>query len=120
MEIDTFALVAAAVLLAVVLAAVTNSAGKIDELKRKINDLEHMFRKADAPKGVESMSRIIAELKGKTVSLETYDDLFEGLVVDCDEEWIKIEETEKSGSVKHSIIRVRDIESVELVTEKAE
>ena len=120
MEIDTMALVAAAVMLAVILANVTGSAGKIDKLKRKIDDIERTFRTLDASKGVEDMSRIISELKGKKVELETYDDLFEGLVVDCDEEWIKIEETDKSGIVKHSIIRVRDIESVEIVTEKAE
>ena len=115
MEIDTTALVAAAVMLAVILAAVTGSARKIDVLKRKIDDIERMFRTLDASEGAENMSRLIAELKGKTVSLETYDDYFEGLIVYVDEDWVKMEEDDSC-----KIIRLRDIKNVEIVTEKAE
>ncbi len=115
MEIDTMALVAAAVMLAVILANVTGSAGKIDKLKRKIDDIERTFRTLDASKGVESMNRLIAELKGKKVSLETYDDYFEGLIVDADEDWVKMEDDDTC-----KIIRLRDIKNVEIVTEKAE
>lgn len=105
---------------------------KAGDLEKKVKKLEKMF-KADKmkkdkkdkkdKKGESDMSKIIAELVGKKCYLKVSDGYFEDYdkfvceILAVDEEWIKFTYMNKKLDVKTRIIRIEEIEHVDLVEE---
>ena len=84
-----------------------------NKLKRMIKSLE---RKR---KGNKTMSQFLKEMIGKkptimSESIGTNNWLVNWLVVDVDEEWVKLSMTDKKGQTKTKLIRIEDIRSIEL------
>ena len=70
-------------------------------------------------KGNNPMSRFLKEMIGKkptsmSESIGTNNWLVNWLVVDVDEEWVKLSMTDKKGQIKTKLIRIEDIRSIEL------
>lgn len=66
-------------------------------------------------KGNKTMSRFLKEMIGKkpTIMSESIG-TNNWLVVDVDEEWVKLSMTDKKGQTKTKLIRIEDIRSIEL------
>ncbi len=86
----------------------------------KISELERKVKKCMIKKnGGDTMLKLIPEIVGEKCKLSLIDDYLEPEVVceilDADDEWIKIEFTNKKGIVKTKIMRIDSINSIELV-----
>ncbi len=82
-----------------------------ESLKKRIVRLERHLKKKE--KGKEKiMSKMLEELKGRECTLELEDDEVKGVVVAVDEEWLKIEYTEKKEGKITEIIRLELVEKV--------
>lgn len=103
------------------------SSSKESDLEKRVKKLEKML-KADKmkkdkkeKKGESDMSKIIAELVGKKCYLKVRDGYFEDYdkfvceILAVDEEWIKFTYLNKKLDVKTRIIRIEEIEHVDLV-----
>lgn len=72
-------------------------------------------------KGENTMSKLISDLKGSKCLIECEEVFFsdstsvECDVIDCDDEWIKVRYKDKKGTEKVKIIRIENIESIELL-----
>lgn len=66
-------------------------------------------------KGNKTMSQFLKEMIGKkpTIMSESIG-TNNWLVVDVDEEWVKLSITDKKGQTKTKLIRIEDIRSIEL------
>ncbi|MBZ2023534.1 hypothetical protein K1J09_08130 [Streptococcus sanguinis] len=66
-------------------------------------------------KGNKTMSQFLKEMIGKkpTIMSESIG-TNNWLVVDVDEEWVKLSMTDKKGQTKTKLIRIEDIRSIEL------
>lgn len=89
--------------------------GKVRKLERKVKILERKV------KGDNYMSKIISELIGKECKIKTEEALiFAGnnevkcIVLDADDEWIKLIYKDKKGIEKTKILRIDSLDSVEL------
>ncbi len=81
------------------------------KLKKRITVLERQIKKREKGK-VKFMSKMLEELKGKECTLEMEDDDVTGVVLDVDDEWIKVEYTEKKEGKITELIRIEMIEKV--------
>ena len=67
-------------------------------------------------KGEKTMSRFLKEMIGKKPMITS--ELIgtnDWLVVDVDEDWVKLSKTDKKGQKKTKLMRIEDIRSVELL-----
>lgn len=89
--------------------------GRVRKLESKVKKLQIK------EKGDKSMSKIINELVGKRCKIETEElvinDNFNCTVLECDDEWIKISYTDKKNNVITKILRIDNIDSIELKSE---
>jgi len=90
-----------------------DSSNKLKRMQGRIKSLE---RKR---KGNKTMSQFLKEMIGKkptimSESIGTNNWLVNWLVVDVDEEWVKLSMTDKKGQTKTKLIRIEDIRSIEL------
>ena len=86
-----------------------DSSNKLKRMQGRIKSLE---RKR---KGNKTISRFLKEMIGKkpTIMSESIG-TNNWLVVDVDEEWVKLSMTDKKGQTKTKLIRIEDIRSIEL------
>ncbi len=89
-----------------------------DKLKKRVKALERQMKKKEKGKG-KYMSKMLEELKGKECTFEMEEDDVTGVVLDVDDEWIKVEYEEKKEGKITEIIRIELIEKITL-TEKCE
>lgn len=85
---------------------------KVDKLSRQVKKLDKQG------KGANQMSAIFKELVNQSVKLEMDDWVSTQeawMVLAVDEDWVKIQRTDKKGQVLTKIVRLDDIKSVELV-----
>lgn len=99
--------------LALILAAA--SVSKINKIESKIKRLERLS------KGDKTMSEILTGLKNKKCKLVSDEFLkmklnreYECTIIDVDDEWLKIALIDKKGINKNYILRIENIERVEL------
>ncbi len=89
--------------------------GRVRKLESKVKKLQIK------EKGDKSMSKIINELVGKQCKIVTEElvinDNFDCTVLECDDEWIKISYTDKKNNVITKILRIDNIDSIELKSE---
>lgn len=90
--------------------------GKVKKLETKIKRLERKL------KGESTMSKLINNLVGKECKIKSDDawalvgaDAVKCLVMDCDDEWMKIQYTDKKGNEILKIIRIETVDEVELL-----
>ena len=86
-----------------------DSSNKLKRMQGRIKSLE---RKR---KGNKTMSQFLKEMIGKkpTIMSESIG-TNNWLVVDVDEEWVKLRMTDNKGQTKTKLIRIEDIRSIEL------
>ena len=99
--------------LALILAA--GSVSKVNKIEAKIKKIERLS------KGDKNMSQILAKLKNKKCKLVSDEFLemklnreYECTIIDVDDEWLKITLIDKKGINKTHILRIENIERVEL------
>lgn len=83
-----------------------------NKLKRMQGRIKSLERKR---KGNKTISQFLKEMIGKkpTIMSESIG-TNNWLVVDVDEEWVKLSMTDKKGQPKTKLIRIEDIRSIEL------
>ncbi len=93
--------------------------GKVKKLEAKVKRLEKQRN------GAYAMSKLMQQLIGKTCTLISEKGLsiagkceFTCEILDCDEEWVKIRLDQKKGGKAVKMMRLEDIESVELTDEQ--
>lgn len=88
---------------------------KLTKLERKVKKVE---QKA---KGEHTMSQLLQGLINQKVTI-VLDALFQSdatwIILEVDEEWVKVQQTDKKGKVTTTILRVDDIKRIELLEEK--
>ena len=87
------------------------------ELKKRVKTLERQMKKKEKGR-VKYMSKMLEDLKGKECTFEMEEDDVTGLVLDVDDEWIKVEHEEKKEGKVTEIIRIELIEKI-TIEEKA-
>ena len=94
----------------IILLCYSSYPGKVKRLEKKVKKFERN------KKGEGSMSKIISSLVGQVCKIESEEDIFEDFtILEVDDEWIKISNTNKKGNTKITILRVEDIKNIELV-----
>lgn len=85
--------------------------GKGKEIKRLRQRIKRLERKI---KGGNEMSRLLEELKGQkaTITVGGFGTGYE--IVDVDEDWVKLTRSDNKGNITTKLVRVDDIQSVEL------
>lgn len=90
--------------------------GKVKQLEAKLKKLERKL------KGENVMSKLINELVGKECKIKSDDvlllvgsDEMKCLVLDCDDEWIKVQYTDKKQNVITKLLRIENVDEVELL-----
>lgn len=100
---------------------------KAGELEKKIKKLEKKVKTDSTKKekkGETDMSKIIESLVGKKCYLKIRDEFFEDYdkfvceILEVDEEWMKFTYMNKKLDVKTRIIRIDEIEHVDLIAEE--
>ncbi len=87
---------------------------KIKRLNRKIKKIEKV------KKGDDSMSKLIKDLEGKKCTILQGEEIIIGKlpvyeILEVDEEWVKISSTDKKNIKSTKIIRIDDIQCINLV-----
>jgi len=89
---------------------------KVKKLEAKIKKLERKL------KGESTMSKLINDLVGKECKIKSDEawamvgaDAVKCLVMDCDDEWIKVQYTDKKGKVIVKLLRIETVDEVELL-----
>lgn len=97
--------------------------GRVKKLESKVKKLEK--NKRVEQEGDLEMSKIIADLVGKKCKIQTEDALqivgspeIECNVLEVDEEWIKFSFVDKKKIEKIKIIKIEEINSVEILVEE--
>ena len=86
--------------------------GKGKEIKRLRQRIKRLERKI---KGGNEMSRLLEELKGQKATITVGEfGAYYYEIVDVDGDWAKLTRTDKKGTVTTKLVRVDDIQSVEL------
>jgi len=86
-----------------------DSSSKLRRMQGRVKSLEK-YRK-----GEKTMSRFLKEMIGKKPMITS--ELIgtnDWLVVDVDEDWVKLSKTDKKGQTRTKLMRIEDIRSVEL------
>ena len=93
--------------------------GKIKKLEAKVKSLEKQRN------GAGAMSKLMEQLIGKECILISENGLaiagkaeFPCEILDCDDEWVKIRLVNKKGQKTVKMMRLDDIESVQLLDEQ--
>ena len=93
--------------------------GKVKKLEAKVKRLEKQRN------GAYAMSKLMQQLMGRACNLISEKGLsiagkceFTCEILDCDEEWVKIRLDQKKGGKVVKMMRLEDIESVELADEQ--
>ena len=81
------------------------------EIKRLHKRIKRLERKI---KGGNEMSRLLGELKGQKAMIMVGNVDLEHEIVDVDEDWVKLTRADNKGNVTTKLVRVDDIQSVEL------
>lgn len=96
--------------------------GKVNHLETKVKRLNKVLLINN--KGESIMSKLINDLVGKKcviksdIGLEMFsNDMIECKVLEADEDWIKIEYNEKKGNLVTMLMRVDNIDNVEILDE---
>lgn len=87
-----------------------DSSSKLRRMQGRVKSLEK-YRK-----GEKTMSRFLKEMIGKKPMITS--ELIgtnDWLVVDVDEDWVKLSKTDKKGQTRTKLMRIEDIRSVELL-----
>lgn len=91
---------------------------RVKRLERKVKKLENKQR------GGSEMSKLLAGLVGKNCKITSEESLnltgkitFECRVLDCDDEWLKLEFLDPKKKTVVKMLRIDAIESVELASE---
>lgn len=91
---------------------------KVKKLESKVKKLERN------KKGENKMSKLINSLIGSNCKIRSEEGLiFNGnveincLVLDADDEWMKISHSDKKGNTKIRILRIESISNIELIEE---
>lgn len=86
-----------------------DSSSKLRRMQGRVKSLEK-YRK-----GEKTMSRFLKEMIGKKPMITSeLIDTNDWLVVDVDEDWVKLSKTDKKGQTRTKLMRIEDIRSVEL------
>ena len=100
----------------IILLCYSSYPSKVKTLENKVKKLEFKLR-GDNYK----MSKIINELKGKRCNIETdeiiINETFNCTILDTDDEWIKFTYTDKKNNLITKILRIEEINSIELMNE---
>lgn len=86
-----------------------DSSSKLRRMQGRVKSIEK-YRK-----GEKTMSRFLKEMIGKKPMITS--ELIgtnDWLVVDVDEDWVKLSKTDKKGQTRTKLMRIEDIRSVEL------
>lgn len=95
--------------------------GKVRKLENRVKKIERNEKRNE--KGGDVMSNIIKSLIGKECKIRIDEDFLVGniiencLVIDADEEWIKLSYKDKKGCTKIKIIRIDLISNIEMILE---
>lgn len=100
----------------ILILAYSSYPGKVKHLEATVKRLERK------QKGENVMSKLINELVGKECKIKS-DDMFalvgsnemKCLVMDCDDEWIKVQYTDKKNNVITKLLRIENVDEVELL-----
>lgn len=90
--------------------------GKVKKVEAKIKKLER------SQKGENVMSKLICDLVGKECKIKSDIALalvgsteMKCLVMDCDDEWIKVQYTDKKNNVVIKLLRIENVDEVEII-----
>lgn len=95
--------------------------GKVRKLESKVKKIEGNEKRNE--RGENKMSNIIKSLIGKECKIKTEEELLFGntlencLVLDVDDEWIKLSYKDKKGCSKTRILRIDLVSSIEIISE---
>ncbi len=97
--------------------------GNVKRLEAKVKKLQKNY--TNNQKGENVMSKLINDLVGKRCIIKSDAGLellanneIECKILESDEDWLKIEYTEKKGNVVTMLLRIDDIERVEILNEE--
>lgn len=100
----------------IIMLAYSSYPGKVKKLEAKIKKLERN------QKGENVMSKLINELVGKECKIKSEDvlllvgsDEMKCVVMDCDDEWIKVQYTDKKNNVITKLLRIENVDEVEIL-----
>lgn len=100
----------------ILILAYSSYPGKVKKLEAKIKKLERK------QKGENVMSKLINELVGKECKIKSDDvlmlvgsDEMKCLVLDCDDEWMKVQYTDKKNNVITKLLRIENVDEVEIL-----
>lgn len=87
---------------------------KLAKMERKVKKMQVR------EKGDDTMSRLLQSLTNQKVKL-VVDEWFQAdetwTILEVDEDWVKVQQTNKKGKVTTKILRVDDIKRIELLEE---
>ena len=86
----------------------TSSEKKIKRLNKRIKRLEKQV------KGNQDMSRLLEELKGQTATVLVSGVGFEYEILDFDEDWVKLSRENKKKEKETQLVRIEDIQGIQL------
>lgn len=100
----------------ILILAYSSYPGKVKKLEAKIKNLERKL------KGESTMSKLINDLVGRECRIKSDDawemvgtDAVKCLVMDCDDEWMKVRYTDKKGNIIVKLLRIETVDEVELL-----
>ena len=85
-----------------------SSEKKIKRLNKRISRLEKQL------KGNQDMSRLLEELKGQTATVTVDGVGFEYEILDIDEDWVKLSRENKKKEKETKLVRIEDIQGIQL------
>ena len=92
--------------------------GKVKRLEAKVKRMERK------QKGENAMSKLINELKGKECKIKSEDALvlvgseeMSCLVLDTDDEWIKVQFVDKKNNTITKLLRIENIDEIQIMEE---
>lgn len=99
----------------ILILAYSSYPGKVKHLEATVKKLERKL------KGENVMSKLINELVGKECKIKSDDALalvgsqeLKCLVMDCDDEWMKVQYTDKKNNAITKLLRIENVDEVEL------
>lgn len=84
--------------------------GQDDEIKKLKGRIAALESKLNGGNG---MSEMLKSIKGHKVELDY--GIREGILADFDDTWIKLEETDKKGNSKITLIKIHEIDHINVI-----
>ena len=84
---------------------------KIKKLQRRLNKLERRS------KGENQVSQLIQKMINQVAKIyfnSSFDVTYTWTILEADEDWVKLERTDKKGKVFTKIVRLDDIKSIDI------